>query len=1007
MHLLAGSVTLPTTGVFAVVAFLGALVVLISPLGAPIRGAWHGGVWLFKYREAERRAAVSRRGFARHIEAQLLRLSDRDDWSDERFTELEAEVEIEGRQRRLVPWGRRGYDNRRVRSLSAALTRSTERLIILQGEPGAGKSVALRHVALTLAENARRGATGRTTLPLYVNLKEFRPLARPVNASHVREFVLDSLNRANNRDVDRYLDAEFDMGLRDGRWLFFFDSFDEIPDVLDATDTDETVAEYTYALEDFLGGANQCRGVIGSREFKGPRRSGWPRFTVARLTGRQQYELVHRALATDDLAAAEVIAGLQSAESSVVDLARNPMLLSLVCEHVHMTRGFPAGAHVVFETFVTTRLARDRSILRHRFSLDDAELRRSAEAIAFCLTQQPGLGLEPTRGRILDALQLSSAQRDWMHTCFDALEYAKLAIPPETTHEREERTFTFVHRRFQEYFATCVVLREPELIPSETLLLSAPWRETAVSVLQFGSGQQTSHLRSIAEAFIENAALEVEPVQSPGSSETLDGTFVWPAGSLHVLGLLVSGISPSSSQLSTAAAEAVSHLLEKAWKTGARHDRVWVIDACGLAEDQVTRRILADGFSSHSILIRDAAFWQVARLRSLPDELRGEIGRTLARLSMRGELRRSRISMYAHLSRLGDSRPLLAAARLLILTPFITIALCVSWIVFGLVLAAAGSRYRLGSGDALILVSYLYLGRLAGARYSVRGDTVGAMRIPISMLATALEYTLIGLVSISTVSILTDKFPGVGASVGFVLLGVYFAAWHAVSMQSAASVRTGGPSRWPLLPIVESPHILRSATGAAIRQVKLAFSKRHNWRDFMQTPAGLLMVVVPSAGALAAGLVYVIDWVSRLHLHFPAWMTSVWLRVLGAVVLVSALVIQLAFIVSRSWAEDRLVRNIVKSSTIDVDQVELLLERLTVEKHLHTFVIELNRRHNGTDEAMDVLFDLAQRCETNPDVRHGTNFIVRQRTLDEIARMIMRVRLASDGSPLHVQPSAG
>lgn len=59
---------------------------------------------------------------------------------------------------------------------------------------------------------------------------------------------------------------EFDWGLRTGTWLFLFDSFDEIPDILGSTETDTVVEEYADALFHFLHGMNQCRGVVASRE---------------------------------------------------------------------------------------------------------------------------------------------------------------------------------------------------------------------------------------------------------------------------------------------------------------------------------------------------------------------------------------------------------------------------------------------------------------------------------------------------------------------------------------------------------------------------------------------------------------------------------------------------------------------------------------------------------------------------------------------------------------------
>lgn len=60
--------------------------------------------------------------FADHVESQLRRLDEKEEWRDHRFARLEAEVEVEGRQRRLLPpWFYRSRTFiRRERSLSRA-----------------------------------------------------------------------------------------------------------------------------------------------------------------------------------------------------------------------------------------------------------------------------------------------------------------------------------------------------------------------------------------------------------------------------------------------------------------------------------------------------------------------------------------------------------------------------------------------------------------------------------------------------------------------------------------------------------------------------------------------------------------------------------------------------------------------------------------------------------------------------------------------------------------------
>ena len=136
----------------------------------------------------------NRQRFADFVESEIRRLNSLDDWRGYRYAELEAEVEYEGQPRGrgfpMPPWTDT-YGLRREKSLSRALERSNERLILLEGEPGSGKSVALRHVAQNLAKKASRSKNSQTLMPIYVNLRELAapPKSKPAGPQLIRKFV--------------------------------------------------------------------------------------------------------------------------------------------------------------------------------------------------------------------------------------------------------------------------------------------------------------------------------------------------------------------------------------------------------------------------------------------------------------------------------------------------------------------------------------------------------------------------------------------------------------------------------------------------------------------------------------------------------------------------------------------------------------------------------------------------------------------------------------------------
>jgi predicted NACHT family NTPase len=225
--------------------------------------------WPLLYNETEQRRSKFRRLFASHIASEIDRLNRQEAWSDYRFTELEAEVEAEGRWKvfSIFPFlPRTRSETRRIRSLSKALQISEERRILLEGDPGSGKSVALRFLAKQIAQRATRSRSTKSLIPIYINLKELeRQEEEPINRSLIEKFVIKILKRINDGDIEAFVEEEFTRGLREGTWLFLFDSFDEIPDVLSSTESDDVIKAYSGAISDFLHGMNVCRGVIASR----------------------------------------------------------------------------------------------------------------------------------------------------------------------------------------------------------------------------------------------------------------------------------------------------------------------------------------------------------------------------------------------------------------------------------------------------------------------------------------------------------------------------------------------------------------------------------------------------------------------------------------------------------------------------------------------------------------------------------------------------------------------
>jgi hypothetical protein len=616
-----------------------------------------------RLRDDDEKARVRRRQlFAEFVEGRVRDLNRREEWSDYRFAELEAEVETVGDSSNRLGLGElfggtKGL--RREKSLSRALMRSKERLILLRGDPGSGKSVALRFVARKMAREAMESNRSDSTIPLYINLKDFRRGNREIDGRLIEDFVLENLRRRGDREVDSFLRDEFSAGKAVGGWFFLFDSFDEIPEVLSSTEDDRVVQAYSQAITDFVEGMHSCRGVIASRHFRAPQQQGLPTFRIVPLAETRKLDLVGKA----DLKELEpqLVANLQSLTPELAALTGNPLFLGLLVEYVKDKGGLPEGWHDVFESFVSRRLKIDRERVMRLFDLSDEELRRRSEEIAFTMTSSHGFGLSPAKGSLAKAYEeVGFTHRSDLDKVIAALAWIKLGRTDDEVAKPEEETFTFAHRRFQEYFATCVVLREPDRVDPHILLTDARWRETAVTLFH-AQPLDTVPLLAEAEAILEEAA----------TAEPREGDYRWPRGLLHLLGLLQSAFAGRARALPASLRERVDSFLSEAEERGTLTDRKWALEVAGTVPAEKMVELLLRAFRGPSNWLREVAFRQVARLGASPPEISVEIRRSLIEKVGNRDLQREWPAIRAQVMRLGRQEPFMRTARLLRVIPVI------------------------------------------------------------------------------------------------------------------------------------------------------------------------------------------------------------------------------------------------------------------------------------------------------------------------------------------------
>ena len=366
--------------------------------------------------------------------------------------------------------------------------------LMLLGGPGVGKSTFLRKVGLEALKGAE-GNFAHKCIPVFLELKRFAREQVDIEALITDEFTVCGFP---------YPDRMAKTALESGKLLILFDGLDEVP----AANVDNVIEK----IGDFVSRYSQNRFIASCRiaAYKG----GFSKFTeveMADFTDTQIKAYIknwfdstpdrHRYQLDEDMKTAELCWEALNAmgHHATKELARNPLLLTLLCMVYDNSQNFPRNRTALYEDALNIflkewvaekRVRRDASISQY---LDITDEKRMLSEIAAKNFEENRLFF--SEDELIEQIREFGAGNANTPPTFNASKILETILVDQGLFvERVSGSYSFSHLTFQEYLTANYVVKDTRSIRGlvSEHLHDGQWRE--VFLLTAGRMHQADDL---------------------------------------------------------------------------------------------------------------------------------------------------------------------------------------------------------------------------------------------------------------------------------------------------------------------------------------------------------------------------------------------------------------------------------------------------------------------------------------------------------------------------------